>query len=290
MGQRRKLDELITLYELEPELKEVFTEGNTDKVIIEKYFRINKIEASHVKVTEIQDIDFSEVNEDTIQGSNKNKLIYLAKQFETEISENLLGVTLVIDYDFDHLTSKLNDSKYITYYDYNSLELYCWDCKVLDDYYSMILRKFKYDGEQTLINIKEPLIDLFLIRACFEIRSTTPEGGLVDFKKSIKFNKDGTLNFDYNNYLIKNLNKSKEMKNKGEYHKLIHTLRSNLHSDHRMNIRGHDFIDMLYHYIDNFKSSNTTTADELGKTIFQSLDFQNLRTTPFFNSLSAKYS
>lgn len=290
MGQRRKLNELITLYEFEPELKEVFTEGNTDKIIIEKYFRINKIEASQVKVTEIQDIDFSEVDEEKIQGSNKNKLIYLAKQFESEITENLPGVTLVIDYDFDYLTSKIIDLKYISYYDYNSLELYCWDCNVLDDYYSMILRSFKFSGEQTLTNIKETLVNIFLIRACFEIKSTTPEGGLVDFKKSIKFNKNGTLTFDYNSYLIKNLHKSNEIKNKDEYHKLLEKLKKDLHVDHRMNIRGHDFIDVLYHYIDNFKSSNKTTADELGKTIFQSLDFHNLGTTSFFNSLATKYA
>lgn len=289
MGDRRNTNELVMLYDLEPELCEIFTEGISDKVLIEKFLRKNGINLSKVKVTEIKEIDFSHEEDLTLHKNNKKKLIHLSKKLEIEIDDELIGLTFIIDNDFDHITDSINNYKYLKYYDYNSLELYCWSPEVLDDYYAMILRGFQFNGEQTLLNLKSPLVNLFLIRACFEIKGTTPDGGLVDFRKSIKFNSNGTLTFDQNTYLEKNLNKANEIKNKKDYEKLINELKNKLHQDTKMNIRGHDFIDMLASYINRFKASHKSTTEVLERTIFQSIDLNSLGNTPLFQSLVAKY-
>ncbi|ENH7112834.1 DUF4435 domain-containing protein [Vibrio fluvialis] len=289
MGDVRTVKELVSLYYMEPSLCEIFTEGSSDKVLIEKFLKKNGISPSKVKVTEIDEIDFSDEEDDSIRRNNKKKLIHLSKALEIDIDTDLLGVSLIIDHDFDHITGNVIRNKYLNYYDYNSLELYCWSPDVLDDYFSMVLRGFRFNGAQTLESIKEPLIKLFLLRACFEIMGTIPEGGLVDFNKSLNFRKDGSIIFDHQSYLVKNLNKANEMKNKASYHKILEDLKPKLHHDEKMNIRGHDFIDMLVSYINNFKKSHRSTTEILENTIFQSIDLDSLGNTPLFKSLVNKY-
>ena len=55
---KRKLETLLAIYEREPYLKDIFTEGYTDKCIVEWYIRNNNF--PNVKIHSIEDYEISD--------------------------------------------------------------------------------------------------------------------------------------------------------------------------------------------------------------------------------------
>lgn len=292
MGYLRTIDELITLYDIEPELNEVFTEGLSDEIVISKLFKLHDIAQTKVKVTEIDDIDFSSkyTTHPSIINNNKNKLILLAKTMKEEIDETLSGVSIIIDYDFDHIIEKTHKIPYINYYDYNSLELYCWNETIINDFYTSMLHGFPHDARKTLNSLSETLTELFIIRACFEYKQSTPEGGLVDIKKSITYHKNGKIDFNKEQYFNKNLMKANALKDKTAYIELYENLKSKLHEDTRMNIRGHDFIHLFHSYVKEHKSKAKLTEEMFDRALQNSINYHELRKEKLFEQLIIKYS
>ena len=73
VAEKRKISELITLYYLEPKLRDIYIEGITDKLVIERFLKKNKI--SDVKIIEIDSINFTELYDEfpEIKRNNKKK-------------------------------------------------------------------------------------------------------------------------------------------------------------------------------------------------------------------------
>lgn len=290
MNNQRYLNEVITLYELEPNLKDVYVEGNMDRLIIGRFMK--KYGMNDVSVKTADDINFSELyeNKPEIKRNNKNKLLALASCFEREITAELEGVTVILDRDFDELIGALEENTHIVYTDYNSLELYLFDENVVNIFFTNYLREFPFTAKETLNSIAPILVEKFLIRLILNLKGSFPKDKVTDLKKSVTVNKQtGEITFDHNAHLLKILNNLGITAEKSAFSTQIESYRDRLPTDDRKNIRGHDFVHLFFIFIDKIKNNIDLTEKTFEKTFFQCIDYSELRKENLFSNLETRY-
>lgn len=291
MAVPRKVNEVILLYELEPELRDIYVEGITDKLIFERF--LEKYSIKNVEVKDIVDIDFTELYEEQadIKHNNKKKLIALSNKLVQDISINLNGIYIVVDIDFDEIKDSIETNQYLLYTDYNSIESYLMTPLVIDIFYKTFLRsKYPLNGEQTLEQLKPILINLFLIRLSLSDVGNFDKEKITDLKKTIKIDKKtGHVDFDTSVHLDKILNNISYPTSKNDLVEIINEYNSKIIGDPRKFIRGHDFIHLFFIYIDKIKNKINLSEDILERSLYQCLDYSELRKEKLFTTIESKY-
>jgi hypothetical protein len=85
-GTKRSLDELITLYELEPELSEVVTEGRTDAALMRWFLNRLNSDTAVYAVTDRLDITPAELRSRGLNVGNKGYVIASALMLQEKSS------------------------------------------------------------------------------------------------------------------------------------------------------------------------------------------------------------
>lgn len=288
------IKELIALHELEPELNDVYVEGITDKLVIERY--IDKYNIDDVSVKAVEEINFEEINEHypQIKKNNKEKLIALSDLLnKSKKFEKINGITIVLDKDFDQITESLLENKLVKYYDYNSLELYLYNEQTIKNFYKNILRRFPHNANETIKTLTPILIDCFILSFVFHEKGYGKKSR-VDYTNSIEIKKkknEHIVSFSFNEHLVKNLNKNQIKNQEKEFSKRIQNLRNTIQeTDYRNSIVGHDFIKIFYYYVDKIKNTIKLNLDTFERSFFQCIDYSNLKEEEFFKYLEAKYT
>jgi len=290
MDEKRCINEILCLYELEPDLRDVYVEGVTDYLVIERF--VSKYKIDNVRIIEVDDIDFNGIYSEypDIKCNNKKKLLALGDKLSKLYDDTLNGISIIVDKDFDEIRDSIANCKYILYTDYNSLELYLFEPNIIDIFYKNILRRFPFDARQTLDLLGPVLVDKFLIRLALEIKGPYDSDKITDLCKSVEINKKtGAIIFDLKKHLHKILNNLRITKECGEFNNIIEESRKKLSKDIRNNIRGHDFIHLLFTYIDRIKNNIGLTEDVCERSLFQCIDFSNLRGSELFSKIECKY-
>lgn len=290
MQYKRRINEIIVLYELEPNLNDIYVEGISDKLIFDRYLK--KYINESVKVKTVDDIDFREIYEKypDIKRNKKKKLIALCELIEQSFEENLKGISIIIDRDFDEMKGELKENDYIFYTDYNSLELYLFDCNIINIFYKNFLRGFPFSGEHTLNTISPILIEKFLIRLILDSIGPYLKEQITDLKKSVSVNKQtGAIEFFTESHLKKILNNVGKTGEKEFCLELIEEYRRILPSEKKKCIKGHDFIHLLFIFIDKIKNNIKLSEQTFERLIFQCIDYSALRNENLFAGIEQKY-
>jgi len=103
--KRRKLDELVARYVLEPSLHDVYVEGLTDKCIIQWFLEESNLDTENVAVYEIDTIDIptDRLFELGLNDNNRSRVIFLAFELQSRFEGSLPTVICIADKDFDSL-------------------------------------------------------------------------------------------------------------------------------------------------------------------------------------------
>lgn len=291
MDNQRSVTETLTLYEFEPTLKDIYVEGKSDQRVLNRFLSKYKIRDVTVRTADF--IDFTELYGEMpdIKRNNKAKLLALNEILLQKFGESLEGITIALDRDFCEIRDNLNDCLYVLYYDYNSLELYLFNENVLDIFIQQMLDTFPYSGSQILNSIKPVLIEKFLIRVVVDKHGNFKKSAITDLSKSIIIDKrSGLIEFDPKRHLQKILNNIKKTKEEEIFLKDIEDFREKLSKEDKNNIRGHDFIHLLVCYLKKIKSKLTADEKTLERSLFQCIDYSEIRKEAFFVSLEGKYS
>jgi hypothetical protein len=164
---RRTIDELVTLYELEPEIRDLFVEGASDRVLFLWYLR-HRCRGNY-SVQDISTIDVPpEVIEKNAQDNgNRGRIISLAY----ELDERLSGVsrncvTLVYDSDFDRVLGVSQKCDLLLTTDFSCVEMYLFNELVICKLLSLVLMGCDYSSQHVISELEKVLVRLFLIRLC----------------------------------------------------------------------------------------------------------------------------
>ena len=99
--KRRKLDELVVRYQLEPSLNDVYVEGLTDKRIIQWFLDKSNLDTKNVAVYEIDTIDIptDRLFALELNNGNRSRVIFLAFELQSLFEGSLPPVICIADKD-----------------------------------------------------------------------------------------------------------------------------------------------------------------------------------------------
>lgn len=287
---KRTLNEVITLYELEPTLKSIYVEGRTDGVILNYFLKSSKIR--DVVVYEIDSaIDFSEcyTHVHYLQKNNKEKLLYFAEKLTENFSDTLLGVACIIDKDFDEILGAKTNNFYVFYTDFNSIELYLFNENCIEKFYTISLHGFPVSPNQTLKELAKILIDLFLFRFVLWHKGVEALHPNI-FEKLIKIEKNGTVHFDFQQYLERLLNKCNKLSEKDDIYTQFTSMKEMVIAEVKDFIRGHDFIYIFFLYVDKIKNHVKFNQDTFERSLFLSFEYQEYLEYSLFKEIINKFN
>lgn len=283
--EKRTVEEIISICKLEPSTKNIYVEGISDKLVIDNFLKKQKI--NDISVFDIDCIDFREVfakmspSDLNIQkDSNKEKVAFLALKVEKEAGNcHFLGI---IDRDLDFVNNHIKSGKYLSYTDYNSMEMYLFSYDNID---ALLRNSFRITSNVNVDNFMKSIGHvcriLFYIRAYLE----SSNGSVVDFKRNLLYDrKDNTCSLDIKNYISKIAQANKMVCGLDGLHKEIEEKLAKSVGDIRLEIKGHDFIKVLYFSICKHKKVNMNES-ELANTFWVYLDDRVLVNEPLFQRI-----
>lgn len=283
--EKRTVEEIISICKLEPSTKNIYVEGLSDKLVIDNF--LNKQKINDISVFDIDCIDFSEAfakmshsELNVLKNSNKEKVAFLALKVEEEsVNCHLLGI---IDRDLDFVNDHIKSGKYLSYTDYNSMEMYLFS----RDYIAALLKNsFRITSDVDFGNFINSIGNvcryLFYIRAYLE----SFNGSMVDIKKDFSYDKKyNKCRFNLENYIKKVVHVNKIVDSyDGLYKEIVEKVNTPI-DDIRLEIKGHDYIKVLYLSICKHKKVNMDET-ELANTYWVYLDDRVLVNEPLFQRI-----
>ena len=248
---------------------------------------LNKQKINDISVFDIDCIDFSEVfaqiphsELNILKDSNKEKVAFLALKVENEAEScHFLGI---IDGDLDFVNDHIKSGKYLSYTDYNSMEMYLFSYDNID---ALLRNSFRITSNVNVDNFMKSIGHvcriLFYIRAYLE----SSNGSVVDFKRNLSYDrKDNACSLDIKNYISKIAQANKMVCGLDGLHKEIEEKLAKSVGDIRLEIKGHDFIKVLYFSICKHKKVNMNES-ELANTFWVYLDDRVLVNEPLFQRI-----
>ena len=283
--EKRTVDEIISICKLEPSTKNIYVEGLSDKLVIDNFLKKQKI--NDISVFVIECIDFSEVfakmslsELNILKDSNKEKVAFLTLKVEKESRNcHFLGI---IDRDLDFVNNHIKSGKYLSYTDYNSMEMYLFS----RDYIANLLKNtFRITSD---VNFDKFINSIgYVCRTLFYIRAYLESfnGSMVDIKKDFSYDKRCNIcQFDIENYITKIIQVNKNVNSSGNLYKEIIEKVNTPIDDVRLEIKGHDYIKVLYLSICKHKKVNMDET-ELANTYWVYLDDRELVNEPLFQRI-----
>lgn len=262
---KRKLEELITIYSLEKELVDIYVEGPTDKFIIDNYCEYKDLEKIVIEIDTIELSATQDIFPDLNLQSNKDKLIALSRILnENNISSN---VKCIADRDFDGILSPLEKNKHIRYTDFSCIESYFVCKKYIEKITQVGIRNFPHSTELIINEISKVLYGLFIMRMINKKFVLTHKFPKIENNMSVN-RQTGLCEFDFKNYLEIYINTNKIKPLKHDILDFIENISSKMKEDIRYNMNGHDFIEVLFNYINKVKNTANFRLENFEKALY----------------------
>jgi hypothetical protein len=243
---RKTIDELITRYILEPELRDLYVEGPGEKTSYSWFFR--KFECKSVAIFEIDSVDIPDslLANYKLQSGNRDELIALAIEFQRLLKDDLRFLLCVVDSDFDFLLGRTYCSRYLLYSEYTSTDLCFCSEETFEKFFMLGLRFIPCNISILLANFAKILQEIFLIRTANEKLGWCLEW--IDFNRYCSI-KDNLVVFNSNKFIESYLSKNNRLKDLEQFISVYDQLRRIKVKTFKHRIRGHDFFELLSWYV-----------------------------------------
>ncbi|WP_373526159.1 hypothetical protein [Nostoc sp.] len=288
---RRTLDELVTRYELEPELCDIYVEGKTDKLLIEWFLDQKEHQGFAVYEIDTVEIPAQLLFELGLKDNIRSRVIALALYIQDKLSENTLYLICIADKDFDRLFGKEYQCDLLLFTDYSCLEMYIFNKVVLDKYLRLGLRLSQPEAGEILNQVSKVLEDLFLIRATNEALELNMTW-LKKFGDCCKLNKNNNqIQFDLKTFITKYLNSNGNRSQESRFITKLEELRAKELIEIRYKIHGHDFTELLCWYIRPYlreEIRNSYNSEILAGSLLGCIDAEKLAQEGLFQNLLAR--
>lgn len=281
---KKKHTEIVALYKLETNIKDIYVEGPTDKFFLESYLK-NKNGSR--KIFQVEVIDFSQLDDAYYEGYdktlNKIKVAILSKLLCDKAPES--ETKCIVDKDFDDFIKSIQNDKLLKT-DFSCLESYLFCEEVLDKFLKIGINNFPFEATFILSELALVLKPLFCIRLIRELHFKDKQ--LVTIDGNLSINKqNGTINFNPVEYLDKFINKNSLTKEKAQIHQQYDALMKKLNLEIRHYINGHDFLDIFFLYINKIKNTLKYKEEHFGRVLFLTVESSMVEKYQLFKNLSA---
>lgn len=233
---RRRLDEVIARYKLEPTLDDIYVEGSFDKKILDKAFSELNI---HRPVYEIDTVDISDetLNKHGLSRGEKQELIALCSELDLGKESR---VVCLVDRDMDNYTGTIISKPGLVYTFYSDLEGVFLSKDTVRELFCDAGGVACNDWEQTFTSLEEAVKAIFALRLA--LKESDHTAALPPLSKSLT--KVGeTVVVDMSNMVIRancHLLSQEDLKARVD-----HNYTKIAHVEARHAGRGHDYIEIL---------------------------------------------
>ena len=280
---RRNLNEVITLYQREPSLHDIYVEGPFDLSILRWLLNELGFKKATLFLIDTIDIEKERFTKLDVKPNHRERLIYFADYYNKKCPDNN-QVTCVVDKDFDHITDSIRDNPCLYYTDFTSMELYFYFENIIEKYFHINCNKTKWPTSKILESLSEVLQRLFVYRLANERLNWNMKR--YDPSKCIKVN-DWNLDFNEDEYITRYLNKNNRLKEKDIFLTMTTELEALLVEEYRLQIHGHDFISLLCWYIGKLGIDKTKVNEDFtARHLALSCSVEHFMQFELFNRLS----
>lgn len=259
---RRKIEELIVRYELEPELDDLYVEGSFDKELISHFLSTNKIDRAIYEIDSV-DVPQSMLNQFGLTSGNKQRVIALAKHLsDSQVNANYI---CLVDKDLDHWFNSLEEIPGLRWSCYCSAELHFLTKEILHAILVVMCKAKISDIEAYGDSLSQTLSNLYALRLAD--RAMNLNMNWPDFSRYISFN-EGEVSIDLSRYCDAVLLSNGKANQKEEFMNCVNQWIGALSGDCRDRARGHDFTNLLALSIKKLKGIKDFASSEALERIF----------------------
>lgn len=284
MYERRTVDEIVTRYMLEPELKDVFVEGTHDKYFVEWYLRSKGIK--EVSVYPIGEVEVPDelLNERKLPThSNRSRVIELATQLSEQLP-HALHVLCLADRDLEDYCPVAPETEYLVLTDCNSIDLYAFTPHTLSKFCAVALGGVAIDG-----HLLQDLVDVLKKQCSLRMANEELGWGMtwVPIEKYVKVSAGGAT-LDEDRLVKAYLNKNQRSDCRQEFADQVAKARARLTGEDRRCIRGHDLAELLLIAVRKLRKGRVFEDEKvLEGCLLASVDCAELDSQPFFMRIAA---
>ncbi|EKN4687833.1 DUF4435 domain-containing protein [Yersinia ruckeri] len=244
---KRTIDDLKTLYFLEPTIKDIFVEGVYDKDVISSWCKSNGETNLVAYEIDVIDLPMDILNKYFLTEGNRQRVIALSKELMDTRSDSY---SCLVDRDLDHWFGELENIPRLFWTEYCSLELYFFTEEIIRSIIIDVARSRVDNWSGFYSSFISTLKLLYSMRLCDrELQSNLT---WISFDRCLSV-VNGGLVFDHNEYIKRNLNSNGNISILQEFMLGTNKWMNLLNGDPRGFIRGHDFIELIALSNKNFR-------------------------------------
>lgn len=289
--ERRKVEELVTIYTVETSLRDVFVEGEADKAILEAFLRTFSPRLSHVAVHEIDSINIpgNVVRGLKMEPGNRSEVITLCALLEAEFGPEFEGATGIIDADFDYVLASSELPSLVLRTDYACTEMYFFTPDVLQKLLTVCFPNTRATGEELMQELVPPLHRLFLIRiAADKLKLSCEWPELKNFVTVAHHH----LKFDETGFVRRLLSSRGKIAKFQEVLSQVKELEPRLPKELRRAVNGHDLMELLALYLGHYHTNAVAKERLRPAALWYNYvlcgDLSNLHEEGLFRQLTAR--
>ena len=282
-AEQRSIEELVTRYEFEPGLKDIYVEGSDDKAILEGILEEQGVVG--VSVFEISAVNVPrDAGEDT---GCRTKVIKLSEALAEAFQGNEPHVVCIIDSDLDHATGGGEHNALLLKSDYTDMEMYFFTSDVFDKFNRQCIRGSKLTNYMINGFMRPTLQALFLIR----LVNDKPEWHLThyEFRRVISF-AQGRFGFNRDKYVERYLNKNGCLRRRNEFLRQVEAVELPDGLDRRCFIHGNDFLSLLRLMLNKLRGRSVYGSEEVVFTLLRGCaNYASLAEEPLFANILRRF-
>lgn len=283
MDQKRTVDEINTLYTLEPDVCDVYVEGTRDKHFVDWYLRRKGLANVTVYPIDVVDIPHDLLTTHSLQtGSNRSKVIALSCELARQLPEKK-SVMCIVDRDSDDGIDDYRSNPYLFATDGNSLELYALTPAVMEKFLLVALAGFPITARNLIQKIAIILETIFSIRQANERLKFGMEW--IPFCKYICID-TFDISFKETEFIRAYLQKNDKWQQREQFVTTKTKIQRDLSPEITKRVRGHDLAELLHVVVKKFRKDRVfTSSAALEGCLMTSIESRDLEAHPLFAAL-----
>lgn len=285
--ESKSIPELIALYGLEPDLRDIYVEGLHDREFVTWYLRRANLLLGSV-VYEIDTVDVpSELCDKYSLGSGKrSEVMALAFELSTLLNQQSMEqVMCVVDKDLDVLDWQWDAHPVLFGTDYAAMESYGFTENALSKVLLSFAPNLGVTIGHVMASFEEILIHLFALRLVNQLErwrvTWMPHTRCCTLH-------DGVPLFDVDDYVGRLLNYAGRIAESDDFLEDFRQESGRLTGDARFFVHGHDFAHLLGWYLRQVVPRSRCSEDEARRSIMLSVEFADLRAEFLFQQIEAR--
>jgi hypothetical protein len=287
---RRELDELYAKYDFHSNIFDIYVEGDFDFDLMNNF--LSDASIANVSVFHIDDINVgpSVVEQSGFGfGSNKDRVLTLARLFDARYGPRSTNLTCLVDADCDRILNRNYGLHHASVTDYTCLESYLLARPILTRFLTFACQLTDQSSDEFANLASRVLPAQFALRAVAD--SLRLGRAILGFDSGLLKKRD-YFSFSADKYLESYLSRYALQDRRTEVLRLFNAILTSLPTDLRHALQGHDFVSLLFEYL-WFKNAlklhdKTESAQKFGgRLVALACRSADLASEPLFSRIAA---